>query len=66
MSSPLQITIEAGAAGEASNFSEADRRFLESAFTCLKSPPEVSLFFHCSTSPSHSQPRGASNHSEWN
>lgn len=46
MSSPLQATIEAGPAGEASNFSEADRRFLESAFTCLKSPPEVSLFSH--------------------
>lgn len=46
MSSPLQPTIEAGAANEASNFSEADRRFLEVAFTCLKSPPEVKLFSH--------------------
>lgn len=43
MSSPLQPTVEAGAAGDASNLSEAERRFLEAAVTCLKSPPEVSF-----------------------
>ncbi|KAK0752642.1 hypothetical protein B0T18DRAFT_405300 [Schizothecium vesticola] len=43
MSSPIQPTTEAGVADEASNFSEADRKFLEVAFTCLKTPPELDI-----------------------
>ncbi|KAK1828889.1 hypothetical protein QBC39DRAFT_357948 [Podospora conica] len=41
MSSPTN-SAEAGSAEE-SHFSEADRKFLEMAFTCLKTPPELDI-----------------------